>query len=628
MDDTADMTQHATTTHDPLGPRDPAARVFLKWVTSRHDQPDTTQWGPYRCFDGYALACFATGHTDTGRALVAQTLDMIDRNLADERDGGDQWHLADFALHPLLHLYVRQGEAATESGKLDHELWERFEDTVRNFEWHYGDLTENHNLLHAAARLVVIDHVPGCADRLDADASRNEVLGWMDRWFTQGSGEWGAETYYNVNLLALLNLYDLCRDPEVQAAAAATLDLIALDQALDRFGGAMCGAARRSYSVYRVDGRENPSRALHHLWFADDDDAFGAQSEPFNTNFIGGAILAAVSRYRPPHVIQQIARHAPFFVSSATHTRGLWDWGPIPRDESDPLIEDHVGRHTWRCADAMLSVMNSGGGRARFTEQVWQATLGERAVVFANQPVFMSGMDRLMMPQIRAILDGYVQTLPPDTDDPRWHRAVGNMPPGHGGDLRPGFWQGNEWGPRSFGVGRMAMLVYHIGTSAQLPWVHLYFPRQAFDSVEERGRWIVARRGDGYLAVWLSCSSQWETSGLWADRELRFEPGDAAMVVRVGSCEVDGSFEVFVDGLNRIGPVWDAASLQLHADCEDSRARIILSYLRGPLIRGKRLETKGDRLATPWGSLPLGERAMSLAYNDHRHEIALPQSGT
>lgn len=212
------------------------ASTWLRFVVENRDNPMQTVWGKYRDFDGYALACLTQNRDEDARRLMMETLDMIDQNFADERKpNGDKWHLADFAMEPLLRAYF--GYRPTHFP--NDPVWQRVEKTAQNFLFHYGDLSENHNLLHLSLRYLTAQTWPnatfndgrnGKAHLLEAEA---QIRAWMNDWVRRGSTEWGADIYYNINLLALLNLYDFAREPGMKIAAQGMLDLFALDEALD-----------------------------------------------------------------------------------------------------------------------------------------------------------------------------------------------------------------------------------------------------------------------------------------------------------------------------------------------------------------------------------------------------------
>ncbi len=590
------------------------SEAFLRYVVQYGEQARlTTQWGPYGGFDVHGLAFLALGvERDRGRALLGGTLDMIDANLARERaNPAAKWHLADFAIHPLLRAWFLYRHTDIP----DDPIWERIAETVRGFLFHYGDLSENHNLLHLALRFLAGQTWPeacfhdGRPGQTHHDEARKGLFEWLDRWVREGTVEWGADIYYNVNFLALLNLYDFACDPTVKEHAGAVLDLFSLDEALVSFHGTMAGAARRSYSVYRMDLRESPSRPLHDLWYGMED-----LPEPFNLNFVGGVLEAATSNYRPPSAVVWIARHGFPSESSTTHTVGLWP------GQSNPGV--HLSQHTCRLPAAMLGVMNSPGGEGGYSEHVWQLTLGESALVFSNHPSLENSHSHIQRDQGLLFLsqeDGLahfqnsapaIEEAPRRHDGSPWFWTPANMPPGHPLELRPGYWQGNAWRPRSFGVGRSGFLIYDIDPDDPLPWVHLFLPKKFFSEVLVKDQWIFVRHGRGYGAVWMSESCELIERGLWAGCEIRVNCPSCALFVLVGDDSTDGDFANFTAAAQACSPGWQDAKLSAREPATGTNVE--MTWESGAYADGKTLETCGPRFATPWGAMPLGETAMTL----------------
>ena len=579
------------------------AREFLNYVVDHHDNRRLTMWGPYRCFDGYTLAHLALGRElERARDLVRETLEMMRMNfLAELARAEDKWHLADFAVHPLLRarlLYREQTRSAAWDG-----VWADFERVLSEFILHRDDLTENHNLLHHALRYLVGQEWPGLVLRDGRPAAehvpeaRLEILRWIHAWVTEGSVEWGADLYCNVNLLSLLNLVDFARDPEVRAAVRGVVDLMILDQALGSFAGGLVTAARRGYSCYRMETPLSPARALQYLHFGPSPEA-GAGPR-FNLNFIGGAIVAATSAYRVPPVIATLAHDRTPAVSGTTHTVPAWD-------------QDHVGQTTFRCRGAMVSAQNCAPGpRAYCADHVWQITLGEQAVIFGNAPTAFPPEWQWYRGTFTAesVLDGYTRGVRGDLH-PLW--VPGNMPPGHAGDLRPGYWQGHPQSPRSYGAGRAAFIIYRLPADASLPWTHLYFPRAAFDEIIHDGHWIFARKGDGYAAIWTSTPGIWTTTGAWADRELKIPAPCNGTVAFVGDRQLDGAFDAFIVRARSLAPTWDRANAALSATLPGERQALVVDHDTGATRAGRPLSTRHARITTPWGSLPLGQLSFTL----------------
>ena len=600
----------------------PRREALLDYVVAHTDNPMRTEWGAHRCFDGYALAHFALNRDmPRGWTRLRETIEMIERNFADE-DANPKYkfHLADFALHPLLRLHAMCRDAGARAGlersAADAALWSRLEGVFRDFRWHDGDLTENHNLLHLVGRHLVGQRWPaarfrdGRTGQAHHEDVRAPILTWMDRWVTAGSVEWGADLYYNVNLLALLNLHDLSNDDTLRAAARAVLDLFILDEATDAFAGAMVGAARRCYGCYRVDARTSPSRPLQYLYFGHGGDV--ERHEPFNLNFIGGAILAAVSNYRPPNAITRIARSR----AEPVEFGGAHRVGIFPSYEGEPEARATIGKHNHRRSHSMLSVMQTHGGRGGGPIHTWQASLDETAVVFATQPHIgvHRGEKRI---DGQALVRAYETKMrSADGLHPLW--APGNMPPGTLGDLRPGYWQGNGFRPATFGEGALALSVYRIHDDATFPWVHVFFPRPAFDQIEEFEHWIAARKGNGYLAMWIPEGHQWTRRGFWRDRELRSLSQRNAMLATVGDASQHGDFDAFIASLPALKPSWDPDALLLGVTSPVDGARLTLNYDAGPARDGQPVPPPTQRFATPWGHMALGERDMALTVDGHR----------
>lgn len=580
---------------------------FLRFIVANSHNPEESIWGPYRSVDGYALAHLKLEQDlPRARQLIEETLNLVRNDIQKERqDPRMKWHLSDFALHPLLRAYFLYRNRFF-CGLTDR-LWLSVSETLRRYVYHFGDLTENHNLLHLSLRYLVSQTWPdttfldGRLARVHLNEARDGLLFWMDSWVTRGSAEWGSEIYYNMNLLALLNLHQFARDETLRRVATGLLDLILFDEALDTFAGSFVGASHRSYGAYRVDDRESPSRNLHFLYF-------GTESQ-LNLNFVGAVIEAATSPYRPPHLASEIASdHTSTFVTHTAHTVNVW------------ANTTHLTKTTLRTPDVMLSTMISPGSPHRYTEQVWQATLGPRALVFSNHPTLHKRAFSNHPGTPQDIL-GVYENSAPSGPHPYW--IIGNVPPGHYGDTRPGFWQGNSWGPRSYGEGSLAFLIYKIPSNDPLPWIHLFFPRLVFDEVKEKDAWIFGRKGDGYVGVWLPEGYEWTTRGVWAGIEARSLRPRNAILAYVGRAAVHGSFDGFIASTTSLGPKWDAHSLTLSAHSAMDGSLISVGYRNGPCRNGKPISTQFARFETPWGSMPLGSRHLVLERGGHRYELDL-----
>ncbi len=592
------------------------AHDLLNWLMDHSHEAQPTIWGHARHFDGHALAYFAQERdTEQAQQLVSETLDMIAQNMKDEAAGGTKWHLADFALHPLIRMETQHSEAF---GKANLG---RLKEACRTYLWHWDDLTENHNLLNHAALYLATQDWPelkydaGEAAELHARC-RKLILQWYDRWITQGSTEWGADIYYNVNLLSLFNLFDFATDEQISKGAQAVIDLFLLDEALDCYEKAMSGAARRGYGCYRMDTHISPSRPLCYLMFGDDDPL--GHWLPMAPHFIGGVLCAATSRYRPPEAIVQIARDRKrTFIHQAAHRVGLW---PEQGKPSDAVVEeDRISKHSFRSPGGLLSVMNSVPSNSRYTEVVASLTMGAHALCFINQPSLIYNWSPVDSDTFDAVLERYASG---EQGQPHWTWVPGNQPPGClESDYRPGYWQGHQSGPRSFGHGALAAMVYRLDPADQFQFIHAWLPRQRFDEVDQtEDNWLILRVGEHWAGLWASSPWQWTREGIWKDHEVRAE-GERIAVVMTLADRGGYDADTWRGKLADINPDFNEQRLELHASDWYTQQALHLSWAKGARLDEHPAPALPNRFDTPFGKMPLGARSLSLKVDDLSHKV-------
>lgn len=568
--------------------------------------PRESCWGPYRHFDGLHLALYASGDHLGGDALLEGALAMVQKNIDDEVSGaGDKWHLGDFALHPILRLLWQF------PGVVRGDLAKQAEGQLIGYLYHFGDLTENHNLLHLALRYLVGHRFPadmfrdGRPGEAHADEARLEILKWAALWFEQGSGEWGSDIYYNVNYLSMLNLFDFAHDTDVKEAATGLLDLLALDVALDLHSGSFRGSARRGYACYRMGPKHSPSRPVAYLWFrASDDRDFWV---PY---FCGGAVVAAVSSYRPPAAVVALAQHPDEVESRSFNARPFYMTDAIPGHRSH--------RVSLRHPLVNLSSTLIPASPSRYTDFTWFVSLGEKGVTlmgnhpsFEGSPAMPPGFQWDKTPQ--GMLALYEKGNLPAWEDPLW--VPGNVPPGAPGDLRPGFWQGHASAPACFQKGDLCLVNYLLSPE-HLDFTHLFLPRPELDEVVVDGPWVFAKSGGGYFALWSSAPITEIKNGTWANRELRFSGRRQGQVVQVGRQGRDGNFPSFIKRATSAKPQYNPQTNEISAALGDLRLVLTLSGIQNPETH---LPDRA-RVMTAFGGIPQGGGELKLNVgNAHHH---------
>ena len=145
-----------------------------------------------------------------------------------------------------------------------------------------------------------------------------------------------------------------------------------------------------------------------------------------------------------------------------------------------------VNIYTYRTPSYMLScAQDFRKGEFGWQAHIWQATLGDRAVVYTTHP----GAE--------------------DT-----------------GTSRPDYWHGNDIMPRAVAYKNTAICLYRstppvnpadkinplpaiLERTTGLDMTHAFFPKYAFDEIREQDGWVMGRAGQAYVGLWSLVPAQW-----------------------------------------------------------------------------------------------------------------------
>lgn len=529
-----------TFSHEPYGSYESRREEFIRYYT----RPDSTIHPLYRVFRQLTLAA-------GGRPLEASEMDAVFDVIKSNRDCND------FALNGLLRLKLLYADALDSDMHdkarkriLDFKYW--WDDARRDTTYRCYH-TENHQALYHTAELLAgqmykherfSDGQTGLGHIAHATS---HLLPWLDYRFRFGFSEWNS-TYYDADALLLLNLYDFAEDPEIRRRAANVLHLLFFDMAIGNYRGFMGAASSRNYAHSLIGGTHNTS-ALMKL-------VFGVGS--YCRNELMGTSAMITSNYRCPQVIVDIATDYVTPVLSyqrnsiepddaalygldydnETHCRLFWGMQEfihpkVVRKSKDMSMkyntwpygnyDEHIGRYereiaatgkavshdrfalsegnivSLRTNNYMLSsVQDYRKGRQGYQQHVWQATLGNRALVYTNSP--------------------------------------------GGADLKssPNYWAGSEWLPRVAQHGKVAVIIYNEARS------HAYFPIAEFDSVVYAPNQIIAMKGDGMVSVWSSSDAALKKDFRGVECDFSTESKKNVYICEVGDIAEYGSFGEFV----------------------------------------------------------------------------------
>ena len=524
----------------------------------------------------HEMARLAAGGTPHEGILYA-ALDYIDQR----KD------CADFVMHAILRLLLQF------SDRLDPGLLDRARRTVLGFKYwpdepgpgHTGidsmcTWTENHQILFASAACLAGQLYPGEAftnsgrtGREMMAVHRPRIERWLDLRFRTGFSEWLSNVYYDEDLTALVNLIDFCQDEELCGRAAMVVDLMLFDVALNSFKGVFGSTHGRSYEAQKKWAAQEDMADTQKLLFG---------RGQFSLEGSMSAVCMALSeRYRMPRVLYRIANDLDrsaminrqrlgirldeaerwglgfedledgmvyLTLEAYTHPRTInlfarmldaFNWWDneffAPFKEYRGLIDgarrlgllplvarllerditrntrEEVHTYTYRTPDYMLSsAQDYRPGYGGDQQHVWQATLGPDAVCFTTHPARCEGPS-------------------------------------------PNYWTGSGTLPRVAQVENVVIAVYNVDTrpglyvTNRLRFTHAWLPRDRFDEVIEDKGWILARQGDGYLALRSQQPYHWQTEpGEDQGREVLAPGKRNVWICELGRRAVVGGFDRFV----------------------------------------------------------------------------------
>ena len=479
----------------------------------------------------------------------------------------------DFAVGGLLRILYRYPDSSHIASSLLDEIracllrfkywWDEPEGDNRRC-YH----TENHQIIFHSDELLAGQLFPDQVFSNDGQRGQDHIahaLHLIRRWFRFreqfGFSEWLSNCYFDEDLLALVNLYDFAAQPEVRERAGRLIDVLCYEMALHSYRGVFGCTHGRTYARLIVGARTDTSATTIKLMLG-----MGIYNSPQSL----GAIPLATSSYRCPPILEEIAadldapilcreRHslniedAPQYglsydsiedghlywsIQDYLHPKvfalskrmseeygvrlhedyearyqELFAWqeeqyGEIvdPNLDCHALTEVHV--QTYRTPAYLLScAQDYRAGKPGYQQHIWQATLGIDAVLFTNHP---GAADETS---------------------------------------RPNYWAGNGVMPRAAQHQNVLVCIHRVPEKDAFPYSHAYLPRQAFDEVVERGHWILARKADGFLALYSQHSYRWLQDKEGQTVEVRVDQPENIWLCEMGYVPQWPSFAAFVEAV-------------------------------------------------------------------------------
>lgn len=408
--------------------------------------------------------------------------------------------------------------AAVKKGFLPPELVEEIKETALNFSYWCDEQSigamcfnsENHSLLFHGCQLIAGSLWPneiflrsGRTGREQEKIARDRINAWIIKIEKDGLSEFLSGTYSSITVAALLLAVDFA-DDDLSARASRLIDGIFYDFAYNTFDGVVYAPQGRIYRGAITPWRES-SQVLS--YFATGNGGPTGLDDP-------GSFLAPFTDTRYTF---------PTDINERLHQKGM-HYGKA----EGTVVQTYKGE-SFMLTSLPLEYVNGNcfgrymPGRIGFQQHLSYATLGGICFVYANHPGI--------------------------TVDASY--------------LRPGYWFGNGFFPAQKQWDNLLGQVFPLCESHPVPFTHLYFPINTFDSWEQDGNWLFGKRGKGYIGVWCSNKLSLFNDDIRQCCDFRAECGAAAYFTVCGDTELCGSFEDFKKYARDFAPEFDKDALIL-----------------------------------------------------------------
>jgi hypothetical protein len=457
---------------------------------------------------------------------------------------------SDFYLVGLLGMLHRYGGDPSFPESLKQPL----EECVLNFKYWADEpgsdamwfWSENHQILFHTCEILAGQLYPdrlftnvGQTGQWHREKGERMALSWLQKRGAGGFSEWDSNCYFEEDLLALSHLADLAESQAVYDLSTVIMDKLFLTMALNSYKGTFGSTHGRTYTPHIKSARQESTAGVSRLLWG-----MGA----FNDKILATVSLACMENYGFPLIIGDIAADLPEEMwNRERHAGQLEEW--CDRETGDW----EVNKVAYKTPDYMLcSAQDYHPGESGVQQHIWQATLGPDAVIFVTHPPCLS----------------------------------------EEGSHRPSFWHGNVVLPRVAQWKDVLIAVHKLPADDWLGFTHAYFPAWAFDEYVLREdsndhMWVLARKGEGYLALTAARGLEFIMRGDNAYRELRSHGQHNVWLCHMGRAALDGDFGTFQDKTLAL----DVNFGELSVRCATLRGETLAFGWEGPLMRNDQVES-------------------------------------
>ncbi len=382
-----------------------------------------------------------------------------------------------------------------------------------------GD-TENHWLQYHAMLFLASEQWPnlpgsewynGRSSKVNMEDAKNYLLSWFKITTSIGSGEFDSPDYFPEYLNPLLLLAQYSKDHEMKQMATMLVDYYLANFATESLQGQFVGGFSRIYEPAVYEPSHANSNAYAYLYFD--------QGHAIHNGWV---TIAALSNYRPPEIIWDIAhdRSKPYVNTSINRVRYNIRYGK----ERTPK----VFKYDYISHDYALSSIQGG-----FLQPIQQHTWGlffthgfPYTTVFSIEP-YWSGLE--------------LGTFFPEETE----TMIASVTSSKGTYNKPNKWTGSSPFERTFQHKNTLIVLYDIAPGTNTEYIDGFFPKTLDTLMTDWHGWIVGKAGTAYFGWYPLQPHKWMDKGFYT--ELRSYHPQNGLVLEARDKSQVGSFAHFLN---------------------------------------------------------------------------------
>ncbi len=562
---------------------------------------------------------------------------------------------ADFALHGVLRwvyqfnptqpqLLYGTGVQPILHPPMDENVIQRAYRTILGFKYFPDEpgmdslctWTENHYILYTSAAYLAGQFFPdetfsnsGEKGWQKIEMNRARILRWLDLRLHTGFSEWLSHVYYDEDLTALLNLRDFAQDSEIRQKAETVIHLLLLDIALNSFRGVFGSTHGRAYGNTKRWAAQEGTTDTSKLLFG-----MGIFSNFDNMS----AVAFALSGYTLPPGIEAIAQEQsrPEMLNRQRMGIRLAEmerWGLHPNNLEDGMhfltLEAYVHPltieltlnmfdrfHWWE--NNFFTVFKKYRWLIRLLRSLHLMKLLATALEWDLCRNTREQVDIITYRTPDYMLSSAVDYRPGYGGDQQhiWQATLGpnavcfTTHPGNIGGRTPDKWAGSGILPRVAQIKNVLIAIYRLRRRPALYvpvrhfYTHAWLPKDEFDEVVEQGKWIFARKGMSYLALYSHLPTRWQSEGEDRNGQLIAEGKDNIWICELGSGVQAISFAVFQKQILNASLRVNGLRVEYHSP---SQGKLSFGWKGALLQNGREVDLHPDvRYDNPYLVIPFG----------------------